>query len=46
MENTEDKVKQIVNFWLGFDFLKKFKELGEKYSKQIKQEQTVKTKEK
>ena len=37
-EQTEIRVRQIAEFWLKFDFLEKFKELGEKYSKQIKQE--------
>ena len=37
-EQTKSKMKQIADFWLKFDFLEKFKKLGENYIRQIKQE--------
>jgi hypothetical protein len=35
-----DQIKQIAEFWLGFEFLKKFKETGTKYAKEINKEKT------
>ena len=35
-----DQIKQIAEFWLGFDFLKKFKEAGSKYTEEINKEKT------
>ena len=37
MELSEE-VRKIAEFWFGFEFLKKFKEAGEKYIKQIENE--------
>ena len=37
----EEKIKEIAGFWLNFEFLKKFKELGDKYSKLIKKEKEL-----
>jgi hypothetical protein len=39
MELSE-QIKQIAEFWLGFEFLKKFKETGTKYAKEINKEKT------
>ena len=39
MELSE-QIKQIAEFWLEFDFLKKFKETGTKYAKEINKEKT------
>ena len=33
-----DQIKQIAEFWLGFEFLKKFKETGIKYTEEINKE--------
>lgn len=33
-----DQIKQIAEFWLSFDFLKKFKEKGIKYTEAINKE--------
>lgn len=35
-----DQIKQIAEFWLGFEFLKKFKETGTKYTNEINKEKT------
>lgn len=40
-----DEIKEISEKWLSFDFLKKFKEIGENYMKQIKGEKTYGNKE-
>lgn len=37
MELSEE-IKKIAEFWLGFEFLKKYKEAGTKYIKQIENE--------
>lgn len=34
-------MKEIAEFWLNFEFLKKFKAMGDKYSKLIKQERDL-----
>ena len=39
MELSE-QIKQITEFWLSFDFLKKFKETGIKYTEEINKEKT------
>lgn len=39
MELSE-QIKQIAEFWLEFDFLKKFKETGTKYANEINKEKT------
>lgn len=36
-----DQIKQIAEFWLSFEFLKKFKETGSKYTEAINKEQGV-----
>ena len=37
---TEElKIKEIVEFWLGFEFLKKFRSIGDDYIKELKQEE-------
>ena len=33
-----DQIKQIAEFWLSFEFLKKFKETGIKYTEEINKE--------
>ena len=37
MELSEE-VKKIAEFWLNFEFLKKFKKLGENYLEQVERE--------
>jgi len=37
MELSEE-IKKITEFWIGFEFLKKYKEEGAKYIKQIENE--------
>ena len=37
MELSED-IEKITEFWIGFEFLKKFRETGKKYLDQIKNE--------
>ena len=37
MELSEE-IKKIAEFWIGFEFLKKYKEAGAKYIKQIENE--------
>lgn len=37
-KELEEQLKEIAKTWLGCSFLKQFKELGEKFSKQIKEE--------
>jgi len=37
MELSEE-IKKIAEFWLSFEFLKKYKEAGTKYIKQIENE--------
>lgn len=32
------EIKDIAEFWLGFEFLKKFKDIGSKYLKEIEEE--------
>lgn len=39
MELSE-QIKQIAEFWLSFEFLKKFKETGSKYTEEINKEKT------
>lgn len=37
-----ENIKEIAEFWLSFEFLSKFKELGEKYFEEIKKEKEIK----
>jgi len=37
-----ENIKQIADFWLDFEFLSKFKELGKKYLEEIKKEKEIK----
>lgn len=37
----DEKIKEITEFWLNFEFLKKFKKLGDKYSELIKKEKAM-----
>lgn len=34
-----EKIKEIADFWLNNEFLEKFKQVGERYLKQIKEEE-------
>lgn len=34
----DEQVKKITDFWLSFEFLKKFREVGDNYIKQIEEE--------
>ena len=34
------EIKDIAEFWLGFEFLKKFKDIGSKYTNEINKEKT------